>query len=211
MGQTKGEKVNKKNDTPFYERKGPLMFCKVAGLLAGILLLVSPFLHWRVVHVKADTNVLEGFSLFDMVKYAFSGSSNETTKTKFVVAALFFTILLSALWIIYFAFRDQIYPERDWEDESLIGRLMGRFRLISHLIPPILAILGMIAIQKHAIYDILYSKMNETYTAWQGLMRDGFHDWKLPGLGCILFFTGLALYVIAGGLRYLIDTLNEDD
>ena len=210
MADREGAKKNKREKDPFYERRGPLLFCKAAGVLAGLMVIAAPFLHWRAVWVKADVNFREGFSLFDIVKKVFSSGYGATANKKLGIVLLLVLILLCGLWILYFALRDQLKPEVMKKRTFIFDRFLGRFRLIGHLLPPLISVLAVIALQSTDVYKFLYNRVEETYMSWQTLMMDGYHDWKLPGIGCLLFFGGIVLYFAAEGLRYLIDTLNEE-
>ena len=81
---------------PFYERPGQLRLCRVLGLLAGALLLASLFFRWRAVHVKADIRVREGFSLFEVIKYAFGKGVTDSSWLRLLMVLLGLLILLSA-------------------------------------------------------------------------------------------------------------------
>ena len=213
MKQNGEKKIHKRNMVPFYQRKGPVLFCKIAGLFAGAMMLAAPFFHWRVVWVKADIRVREGFSLFDVLKYVFGDDFTGKRGMRFLVVGLLLAMIIAALWVLYFAYRDQLYPDKDRNPSTIGERFFRRFRLISHLLPLVLSVVGMIGLQKTPPYAVLYDKMEETYRSWKTLVMgsSGYHDWKLPGLGCILLFMGILLYLVSGGLRYLINTLNEDD
>lgn len=209
MGQ-KAEK-GKREKLPFYQRRGTDLFCKAGGVLAGLMMLAGPFFNWRVVLVRAEENIREGFSIFDMVKKSFSASYGGTANTRLYMAILLFLLELCGIMVLYFAFRDQLMPVKLKQSSSFFNRLIVRFRLIGHLLPLILGVPVLILIHKHPIYQLLYERIEDTYLSWQNLMIGGNHEWKLPGLGCLLFFGGLVLYFITQGLRYLINTLNEDD
>jgi len=213
MKQNGEKKVHKRKTIPFYQRRGPVLFCKIAGIFAGAMMLAAPFFHWRVVWVKADIRVREGFSLFDVLKYVFGNDFTGKRGMRFLVVGLLVAMIVAALWVLYFAYRDQLYPDKDRNPSTIGERFFRKFRLISHLLPLVLSIGGMIGLQKTTAYALLYDRMEETYRSWKPLVEggSGYHDWKLPGLGCILLVVGILLYLISGCLRYLINTLNEDD
>ena len=198
---------------PFYQRKGPVLFCKVAGLFAGAMMLAAPFFHWRIVWVKSDVRVREGFSLFDVVRHAFSSDFTGRRWMRVMIVAMFLLVILTALWVLYFAFRDQIYPDKVRNTTTLWERFFRRFRLISHLVPPVLSVVAVVIIQKTPVYAVQYSRIEDTYRSWKPLVESvrGYHDWILPGLGCIFLIAGIILYLGSEGLNYLINTLNEDD
>ncbi len=201
----------KEKSLPFYERKSSDRICKAAGLLAGAFLLAAPFFRWRSVHVKADVRVSEGFSLFDVVKRVFSADFSGEYGQRMKASLLFFLLLIVGAWVMYFAFRDQICPERMRESRGIMERLFSRFRLISHVIPVLLGILAVILLERTLAYSLLQEKVEATYIAWKGLMIKGYHDWKLPGLGFWFFCLGIGLYIFAECFRYLLITLNEAD
>ena len=195
---------------PFYERPGQLRLCRVLGLLAGALLLASLFFRWRAVHVKADIRVREGFSLFEVIRHAFVKGVTDSSWLRLLMVLLGLLILASGVWMIYFGFRDQ-FGKKFLREDSLPERFFARFRLISHVIPAVLPVVAAVSLEHTVFYRILYERMNETYLSWQSLMLKGYHDWKLPGLGCVFFYLGIAMYIFAEGYRYLIETLNEAD
>lgn len=196
---------------PFYERPSADLLCKAAGLLAGAFMLAAPFLRWRSVHVKADVRVSEGFSMFDVVKRVFSSDFAGENGQRMKISLLLLLMAVSAVWVLFFAFRDQICPEKLRKVDSFGERMFGRFRLISHLMPIVLGILAVVLLERTLAYSFLRERLEMTYIGWQGLMIKGYHDWKLPGLGCWFFYLGITLYLFAEGFRYLIETLNEDD
>ena len=210
MGK-KEEKKEKGRKLPFYERRGVDIFCRIIGVLAGLMVLASPFLHWKCVWVKVDIRVHEGFSLFDLVKYVFKPDNLQTANTKLLMVFLLFLILLSGILILYFALRDQINPARFQESNFVVNRLVKRFRLIGHLVPPVPTIISLIIFERLDVFLVYTNRLEDTYYSWQTLAEANGHDWKLPGAGWLFFFGGLVLYLVAEGLRYLIKTLNEDD
>ena len=173
-------------------------------------MLAAPFFHWRVVLVKADIRVNEGFSMFQVVKAAFSKGYTDSSWAKFLVILMGLLLMVSGIWVLYFAFRDQ-WGKSFLKPEHPVERFFGRFRLISHIIPPVLAMTSVVVLERTLHYTVLYDRMNETYLSWQSLMLDGYHDWKLPGLGAWFLYLGIGLYIFTEAFRYLIETLNEDD
>ena len=212
MSKGKESKVNNgKKKKPFYERKSVDAICKAAGLLAGGFLIASLFFSWRMVIILADKRVYEGFSLFDVLRHAYSREFGGSFLAKSLVLLLFLLVIIAGVWMICFAFRDQIWPERYKKRQFFVDRFVGRFRLLSHLIPPAFGIVAVIILEMNAAYKVMFDKMSVVYNSWQGLMREGYHRWRAPGLGCWMFYSGVFLYFFAEVFRYLINTLNEED
>lgn len=205
------DKKNKGRKVPFYEKRGTDVFCKIAGVLAGLMILASPFFHWKCVWVKVDIRVHEGFSLFDMVKYVFRIENMQTANMKLLMVFLLFLICLTGVSVLYFALRDQINPARFQNSDFVANRLVRRFRLIGHLVPLAPAIISLIIFKKQDVFLVYTNRLEDTYYSWQTMAEASGHDWKLPGAGWLCFFGGMALYLVAEGLRYLVNTLTEDD
>lgn len=213
MGKVRmNRKEQSGNALPFYEQPRALLLCRITGLAAGVLMLAAPFFRWRVVVVKADIRVREGFSLFDVLRKSFEKGITDSSWPKFAVILCSLLFLLSGVCILYFAFRDQIMPEKFRQMQHLPERFFSRFRLISHALPVVLSLTSVVIMERTVFYDVLYEKkILETYNSWESLMIGSYHEWKLPGLGCWLFYLGIKAYLFAEGFRYLIETLNEEE
>ena len=211
MGKGKTGQGKNTDRLPFYERPAMEFLCKATGLLAGAMLVAAPFFRWRALHVKANVRVSEGFSLFNVVKTVFSKDFAGQTGQRMAVSLLLMLYAAMAFWVLYFAFRDQICPERLRMSPGLGERLFRRFRLISHILPVVLSILAVILLEHTQAYALLKERLETAYVAWKGLMIKGYHNWKLPGLGFWFFCLGLGLYIFAECFRYLIETLKEED
>ena len=214
------EKRQVKKELPFYERKGPVVFCRIAGIAAGVFLLVSPFLSWRVVFVKADKLITERCCLFDVVKYVFSRSYIGGAGKKLLIAFCFIMILLVGIAFLYLSFRDQFRPGTAAESKFLPDRLITRFRLISRAALPVVAILAKIILTHNSVHTLVFQRVQNTYDGWKSMISqyvryhgddNGMFVIRLPGAGCFLFYLGFLLFIVAECYRYVINTLNEED
>ena len=215
---TEDKKQQKK--LPFYERKGSVLFCRIAGVAAGAFVLVSPFLGWRSVVVKADKLIIERASLFDIVKYVFGRNHSVPAIKQILIAFLFLLIILAGLMFLYLAYRDQFRPGTAAESRFLPDRLITRFRFISRIAIPVIAITAKILLTHNAICDKAFLQVQSTYDSWKNMITqfaryhgddNGMFVHLFPGWGCLLFYTGILLFIIAECYRYVINTLNEED
>ena len=215
----KGEK-DKKNKIPFYERKSSSRLCKIAGTASGIMVLASPFLSWKIAFVRTDSWVYEKVTLFDLVRYSFSKNFNGKAIKQIIPLSLLLLILLMGALMLYITWRDQYRPGTAAESPRFIDKMITRFRLVSRLIPPVVAVTAAILMTHTAAWNTVYERVNATYISWKSMIENfvringrahGMFAWKLPGIGLSLLVLGIAFYLFAGGFRYLINTLNEED
>ena len=209
-----------KEKPPFYERRWPFIFCKIAGAAAGVMLLASPFFGWRAVDVKADVRVHESFSLFDLMKRVLKTGEGWTANQIMGHAVLLLLIFLTGLAFLYIAYRDQFRPGTSKESSFFFDRLISRFRFTSRLILPVFPIVSAVLFERTVVYGVLYEKLYTIYRSWDSLIniyyqvnatKDGQHCWFWPGLGCWFLYAGILLFLVAEGFRYVLDVLNEED
>ena len=216
----KGEKKNKKEKLPFYERKSSDLLCKIAGTASGFMVLASPFFNWKWLFVHAKNSETAGISLFDAVKYVFSREYHGKAVRQMIPAGLILLILLMGVLILYITWRDQYRPGTAAESKLLTDRALTRFRLISRLVPVVILIAVPILMSFTYAWKVVAERFNATYASWSSMINTykringtefGMFAWKLPGLGCLLLTFGILLYLFAEIYRYVINTLNEDD
>ena len=220
MAEKEKNLKNKEKKLPFYLRKGPVVLCKIAGAASGIMVLASPFFSWRTALVHSDMWIRDGVSLFDVIRQVFSKNFHGKATTQVGLAALLLLILASGAMILFIVWRDQFRPGSAKLSSLPPDRFISSFRPVSRALPPVVSITAAIILSHTGTWNTLISKVDSTYTSWKSLISGAVKTngssgwmfaWKLPGLGCFLLFTGLALYIFAEIYRYIINTLNEED
>lgn len=216
-GTVQGKKSRKE---PFYLRKGPLLFCRIAGTAAGGMLLAAPFLSWRMVFVKTDEVFRSKLSLFDVVRYVCSREYTGHGWRIVLYLFLFGVILFSGLAMLYLSWRDQFRPGSAAQSTFLFDELICKYRWISRVAVPLMAIVSVILLKHNKIFDLLYEQTSRSYNNWKSMIdtytrlrgdSGGMYALRLPGGAAFLFYMGILLYILAEFLRYVINTLNEPD
>ena len=219
MKNDKTKQVNKEKPA-FYERRASVYFCNAAGVLSGLFVLASPFFGWRTVNVAADAFINERVRFWDLVRYVTAGNYSGGFGYKVLILFMFFLIMLTGVIFLYFAWRDQLKPGSALKSSFLPDRIITRFRFSSRVAVVILPVIAAFCMKHNQIYELFYEKLNSIYYSWKSMVDmykqvngklSGVHCWFIPGLGCWMFYSGILLFIVAEGLRYVINTLNEDD
>ncbi len=217
--EEKAKTKAKAKNMPFYRRKGPLVFCKAAAVFSGIMVLASSFFSWRMVIVKADEHIHTGTSLFDVIRFAFSRNFTGSVEKKMLYLFLWLLLLIAGLAMLFVAWRDQLRPGTAGGSTFPFDRFLCRFRLVSRVIPPVVAAGAASLLHHTQAFSTVYGPTEANYSSWKAMIdmyesvngnTGGMHVWQLPGWGCMLLYLGILLYFAAEGYRYVINVLNED-
>lgn len=205
---------------PFYEKKSSFIIMKLSYILGAVLIIASPFFKWEKLIIKSDKYTKGGFSLFDCAK---EGIKSMRSGFKFfhltpiVIMAL---IMLIGLYMLYVALVETGILNPGEYSEFFLDKRLKKNYFISRLIAIPIELLLMLAAVNTKIYKYKYNEIKNIYDVWmEGI--NSFQDKKgyksldyvklYHPLGFYAIFVGLALFLFAAALKFLLETLNEDD
>lgn len=200
-------------------------------LLGAIMVIVSPFFDWIHLSVRMNQDrVSDGKSLFGImiegIKYLKFGFKTYKILTIFI----FLFIILIGLSMLYLGCVDTIWrketllPSSMWGgriDDFLIGyNYANRIqKIILHALPIFISLVVFIIMKKSVMYKEIWTDLHNVLVTWKDMIdmlsasrgvKSG--TYRLGnGFGVFLLFFGNALFLLSYFVRYVLDTLNEDD
>ncbi len=202
----KVKKEEKKEEAvPFYEKKSAMLVSSITGLLAGVLMTVSPFLTWiRVRGSDIGGTLYVNRNLFQI-----------TSRPAFLLIIYALLIICTGLMMLYITLRGNF--------NNIKLPYIGIFENGSYrkLIPSVVGIILLFLITNHDSFETRYEQYKET----QAIIENNKIQYEMLGyqtaanmycdvgygMGFYAVILAVVLFLFSLAFKFIIDTLNEED